>query len=131
MALHLFAYGSLMLPEILGRITQRSFTGIPASLIGWQRYRVHAESYPAIVPHCGGRVEGILWLGLSDREIFLLDAFEGYEYRRIGAFVFDASNIDYPAQTYAWSGGGGLTNEAWDIELFRTRGMKGFSQRYL
>ena len=79
---NLFAYGTLMWPEVLQAIIGRRIEGEPAVLKGYQRLRVKGAHYPVIVPSAEHAVEGKLYVGLSKRELGALDAFEGEEYDR-------------------------------------------------
>jgi gamma-glutamylcyclotransferase (GGCT)/AIG2-like uncharacterized protein YtfP len=126
----LFTYGSLMLPEVLEQVTGRSFSMTPARLPGWKRCQVRGQSYPAMIPCHGQTVEGVLWLGLSDTELQLLDTFEGDEYQRVPVTVTDDEGHDYQAQTYAWAKQGGLLDAPWDLEWFKLEGIKDFSRLY-
>ncbi|MFZ9813618.1 MAG: gamma-glutamylcyclotransferase family protein [Burkholderiaceae bacterium] len=128
---NLFAYGSLMLPEIFSRVAQETRSSIPATLNGWKRCQVAGQSYPAIVTAPAESVPGLLWIGLSDSALTRLDAFEGEEYRRIVAEVVDAAGVVYFADTYAWALEGGLLDAPWDFEWFQTEGIKRFSRLYL
>lgn len=79
----LFAYGTLMWPEVLQAVVGRRLYGIPAVLSGFERKRVKGELYPALVAsQPGDVVEGILYLDLAEEEFRYLDRFEGEEYDR-------------------------------------------------
>jgi len=80
--MNLFAYGTLMWPEVLEAVIGRRLQGIPVTLPGYVRLRVKREHYPAIVAAEGDRVEGILYRGLTAPEFARLDRFEGEEYDR-------------------------------------------------
>ena len=81
--INLFAYGTLMWPEVLEAVMGRRLASTPATLAGFKRLRVRGASYPVVVPSAGGRVEGVLYRGLSHGELRRLDAFEGGEYDRV------------------------------------------------
>ncbi|WP_372806138.1 gamma-glutamylcyclotransferase family protein [Pontiella sp.] len=81
--MNLFAYGTLMWPEVLQSVAGRRLEGTPAILEGYQRLRVVDQHYPVVVPSSGDAVEGMLYLNLTEREFRFLDAFEGEEYDRI------------------------------------------------
>jgi gamma-glutamylcyclotransferase (GGCT)/AIG2-like uncharacterized protein YtfP len=86
-AKNLFAYGTLMWPEVLEQVVGRRLSGEFAVLSGYRRLRVKGESYPVIVPSAADSVEGIMYRGLNAREIRRLDLFEGKEYCRTDVWL--------------------------------------------
>lgn len=85
--MNLFAYGTLMWPEVLEAVIGRRLQGTPAVVHGYRRLRVRGERYPAVVPSASDSVEGILYGNLGDSEFEHLDRFEGLEYDRRTALV--------------------------------------------
>lgn len=65
---NLFAYGSLMIPDIFSRVTQEVRPAVAATLHGWKRCQVADQPYPAIVRAPEVSVTGVLWMGLSELE---------------------------------------------------------------
>ena len=129
--LNVFTYGSLMLSFVFQRVVGRCPPSIEATLEDWRRVRVDNETFPAAVPTEGDQVRGILWLGLSADEIVRLDQFEGEHYQRVSVRVRDFSGENHTAEVYQWSRTDGLINEPWDIDWFKTVGIKDFSSKYL
>jgi gamma-glutamylcyclotransferase (GGCT)/AIG2-like uncharacterized protein YtfP len=89
----LFAYGTLLFPEVVRAVVGRTLAGEPATLGGYLRRGVIGEIFPAIVE--GGeheRVAGVLYTGLDEREWARLDRFEGdlYQRRRVAVAGRDA-----------------------------------------
>lgn len=80
--MNLFAYGTLMWPEVLEAVIGRRPEGVKAVLGGYLRLRISGACYPAIVPSEGGRVEGVVYRSLNAAEYERLDRFEGEEYER-------------------------------------------------
>ncbi len=80
---NLFAYGTLMWPEVLEGVIGRRLKGRPATLTGFLRLRVIGEHYPAVIPSPGDEVDGLLYDGLTDTDFRHLDRFEGEEYDRV------------------------------------------------
>ena len=80
--MNLFAYGTLMWPEVMEALLGRRPEGIPAVLAGYRRLRLKAKHYPVMVAASGAAVEGTLYTGLSEKDFEVLDAFEGEEYDR-------------------------------------------------
>jgi len=108
--MNLFAYGTLMWPKVMTALIGRCPEGVPAVLSGYVRLRVKDANYPAIKESAGHSVEGILYRGLTDREMQVLDHFEGEEYDRkkvrIGAehaaaYVL-SPEYDHVVETATW-----------------------------
>lgn len=93
--MNLFAYGTLMWPEVLESVIGRHLDGVRATLGGYQRRRIIGEHYPAIIPASGEVVDGILYENLTEADFLHLDLFEGEEYDRVTVQI---GNIE--AQAY-------------------------------
>jgi hypothetical protein len=79
----MFFYGTLMDRDVLALVLGRAVS--PAhvkrgTLDGWRRVPVAGKTYPMVVEHPGGRVDGVLVDHLSDGDIFRLAAYEGQDY---------------------------------------------------
>lgn len=98
--LHLFAYGTLVLPEIYRRVTGFSRTGTPVQLFGYARYALKGLSYPGLVLEPGGRVSGVLYQDLEVVEWLRLDAFEDDFYVRKSVTVEDGKGQRWIAEAY-------------------------------
>lgn len=111
-----FFFGSLMDPDVLATVLNRRLPDdqrIPATLHGYTRVTVKAESYPALRPEPGGRVEGIFVEQLSEDEGKRICFFEGEEfhleehplelangeYRHAVAFML---NENYSTEPHHW-----------------------------
>src|SRR5690606_17156668 len=83
MAMHVFAYGTLMCHDILsvaaGAIPPPSE---PAVLSGFSRHPVAGEDYPGIRRCVDARVSGLLYREFDVAAIARLDIFEGPQYQR-------------------------------------------------
>jgi gamma-glutamylcyclotransferase (GGCT)/AIG2-like uncharacterized protein YtfP len=89
----LFAYGTLVFPEVLSAVAGRPLAREPATLEGYLRRGVIGEIFPAIVEGAEhDRVAGVLYAGLDSREWARLDRFEGdlYVRRRVTVARGDA-----------------------------------------
>ncbi len=85
---HVFVYGSLLEPSCLAAVLRRTPSGerLRATLRGYGRRSVSGYAYPFIVPEPDARVEGVLIMDLSLRDLERLDAYEEVDthvYRRI------------------------------------------------
>jgi hypothetical protein len=117
---HLYAYGTLQLPEIVSQIVGRPLSAQPATLLGYVRFRVADRVYPAIVEEPAGEVTGVVYRDLSPTELTRLDVYEGdlYERRQISVVVGARSLL---ASTYVLrpEHSHRLSSELWDLEHFR------------
>lgn len=83
MSIPLFAYGSLMFPEVLAALIQEpTEQSEDAVLHDYSRHALKGKRYPGIVPASGQRVPGRVFHGLSTSAWNLLDSFEGTMYER-------------------------------------------------
>jgi hypothetical protein len=81
--MRLFFFGSLMDLELLALVIDRPVDGLStgaAVLHGFERRRAVGESFPIIVPHPGGRVDGVLVEGLTEADLDRIQFFEGSDY---------------------------------------------------
>jgi gamma-glutamylcyclotransferase (GGCT)/AIG2-like uncharacterized protein YtfP len=79
-----FVYGTLMADEVLGLLLRRVPASRAAAVAGLKRCRVRGQVFPAVVRSAapGDRVRGRVLLGLTAREVEILDVYEAEEYRR-------------------------------------------------
>lgn len=128
----LFAYGSLMCNEIMTAVSGLKGVAQPASLRGYSRHRVRAESYPGIVAEPGGEVRGILYSTVPHDAWLRLDRFEGEMYeRRLVEVRSDLGDITL-AHTYVVTDSyrGLLEADDWDFEDFLKTGKQAFLEEY-
>lgn len=93
--MNLFAYGTLMWPQVLEAVTGRRVTGSPAVLDGYKRLRVIGQPYPVVLVSENDAVDGVLYQNLSAAEFAALDAFEGEEYDRCNVVIGDTETFVY------------------------------------
>jgi gamma-glutamylcyclotransferase (GGCT)/AIG2-like uncharacterized protein YtfP len=128
----LFAYGTLMCPEIIREVSGITQPGKPAVLHGFARYRVRGEHYPAITAQAGARVEGLLY-DCADAEAWRrLDLFEGEMYLRSPVQVELADGSHCMAGTYVIHPNhlDCLEHSDWDFEEFLRAGKAAFAAAY-
>lgn len=95
MAQNIFAYGTLMLPEIVFALTKKNFVMKEGTLKDYRRYKVNdpnrEQKGPAIIKEEGYEVKGKVIFDVGDKTIKLLDKFEGrsYEKRKVLVSVDD------------------------------------------
>jgi gamma-glutamylcyclotransferase (GGCT)/AIG2-like uncharacterized protein YtfP len=128
----LFAYGTLLCADILEAVTGCRLQGHPASLIGFRRWSLQGEDYPAVVPEEGAEVRGLLYEPLPAGAWQRLDRFEGAMYaRRIGP-VRLADGGARAAGCYVLQPGERhrLADPDWSLERFRRSGRERFLRRH-
>lgn len=128
----LFAYGTLMVEEILASASGQRLKGMSATLKGFRRYRVFAEVYPGIIPDPRGSVAGILYQGISAEAWERLDRFEGEMYQRERVELVQESGDTIVAETYVIRPQfrSRLSDEAWSLEQFLSCDQGTFQQEY-
>ncbi len=55
---------------------------IPATLVGYQRFKFEERTYPGIIKNEGRYVEGTLYKNIDEKSLSALDQFEGIMYER-------------------------------------------------
>ncbi len=126
--MHLFVYGSLMIPSVLQTVTGRSFSRAQARLDGYIRYRLRGVSYPGITPRVGAVTEGVLLYGVDPVSLARLDAFEGELYERVTVSVTGANGFNGKAGAYVVRPPfqDRLSREPWDLYRFEEKELQHF-----
>ncbi len=117
----LFAYGTLMFPEVFHAVTGAVRTSKAASISDYARYRVRGHNFPGLVPQRGGRVDGRLLEAIDPPLWALLDTFESDFYARVAVTVRRDDGRRLAAQTYVVvaSERGLLEDRDWSVDEFR------------
>jgi len=63
----IFAYGTLMIPEVMYAVTTCKFRFDNAILRDYARFTVKGESYPGIIPVTDAVTEGIIYFDVAER----------------------------------------------------------------
>ncbi|KAL0553222.1 hypothetical protein IC582_007111 [Cucumis melo] len=116
-----FVYGSLMADEVLRILLKRTPQSSDAVLNGYQRLSVKGRLYPAIIPVTSKKVSGKIISGIKDSEMYLLDAYEDFEYKRITVEVSLMDSLEkLLVYAYVWGNekDPNLYGE-WDFEEWR------------
>lgn len=108
-----------MFEEIMRDLLGRPGVGQAATLHGWSRHALKDRAYPGAVfnPAPGSKIDGFVWLGLSDEELLILDQFESSEYERIPVTIHVTEQSETTAWLYAWKDETCLLLD-WDPEQF-------------
>ena len=118
--MRLFCYGTLMVPEIMRRVTGGHFEAIEASLDDYGCYIVQGQPFPGIVREAGAVTQGLLYAGVGDRFLRRLDRYEGELYERVRVCATDAAGRSLQAWAYVIApvSRGLLSDRAWDLKVF-------------
>ncbi len=129
---NLFAYGTLMCPDILEAVLWKKRSGISALLSGYGRFRVSGEHYPGIIPVAGAVVPGVLFPGISPEGLRRLDIFEGQIYTRTTVYVLAPDFGVYAAFAYVVRPEyrSYLTSEPWNVGYLTTERRQSFVSQY-
>lgn len=100
--MRMFFFGSLMDRDLLALVIGRAIddlTVTEATLLGFERRRARDESFPIIVPHPGGRVDGVLVDGLGAADLDRIQFYESDDYA-LQAFKIDTAAGRAEAQVF-------------------------------
>jgi gamma-glutamylcyclotransferase (GGCT)/AIG2-like uncharacterized protein YtfP len=130
--IHIFTYGSLMIPAVMHSVTGCDFASVSASLWDYGRYRVKGEYYPGIVSEKGALIEGVLYLSVDPGSVKRLDAFEGDWYVRTPVKIRISAGQIVPGETYVFKEEHRhlLSSEGWDIKTFESKYLQTFTREY-
>ena len=98
----IFVYGSLMADEVILKLIHRVPTKREATVQGYKRYKLKNRSYPGAFQQERSSIKGLLFFGINEEEMNILDAFEGREYKKeeISAEVEGGERISASMYTY-------------------------------
>lgn len=121
----LFAYGTLMFPEILEALLGRVPTNEDAVAEGWRAVAIPGRSYPALVAS-PGRARGRLLLDLEPDEWRVIDAYEEdtYELRSVDVDTPRRAAVAYVRSTTEVS-----TDVSWDRDRFVREELSAFARQ--
>lgn len=123
-------------PEILKSLHQFQ----PAVLQGYCRRRVKYADYPGITPDPDHSVRGVYVTGLTDANMYHLDAFEGSDYDRKKVKVRLLKKVgddqgkgnvegdEVECEVYVFKDASALEEREWDFHEFRTQKMKNWTR---
>jgi gamma-glutamylcyclotransferase (GGCT)/AIG2-like uncharacterized protein YtfP len=127
--MHLFAYGTLMFPEVWDRVVGRGFTPAPATATGFAVYRVRNGLYPVLVRAVASQVvQGVVYRDLDAETIAALDAYESDFYERIAIDATLADGTTLTSQAYLLSSENlrHASEEPWDAADFKRNSLASY-----
>ena len=130
--MNIFAYGTLMIPEVMYAVTTREFRFKNAMLRGYVRFTVKGESYPGIIPVTDATTEGIIYFNVDKLSLARLDAFEGDLYQRTPVRVETEKDEILNAETYVIKPEyrGYLSSKEWNVKEFNQKHLGAFLETY-
>ena len=122
-----FAYGSLIFPEIMYRVTGCQPKVKDAVLKNYSRYIVENACYPGITKKAYGHVRGKLYLEVNQAAFKALDNFEGKFYERREVEIVTEHKI-LKAQTFVITSEyiDRLSSRPWNPDTFRRKDYNAF-----
>jgi len=81
--MNIFVYGSLIVPQVMRRVTGRSFSSEEAFLRGYAQLRLKDESDAALIPFPDKDTDGVVYYDVDEETARRLDAFAGARFERI------------------------------------------------
>lgn len=131
---NLFAYGTLMFPEVWDRVVGGRYRQAAATVRGVRVYRAAGKLYPVMMAGAAEDVaRGIVIYDLSAEALAALDEYEASFYERVEvtAVLADGSG-EVSAQTYLLPASHRqlASGESWDAEAFQRNAMEDYF-RYL
>jgi gamma-glutamylcyclotransferase (GGCT)/AIG2-like uncharacterized protein YtfP len=132
--MHVFAYGTLMFPEVWRAVVGREFDTVAGVAEGFAVYRVADAVFPAIVA-AGERdiAHGVVYLNVDHASLARLDLFEDDFYERQTLWIDCDDGQRRAADTYVVPAENRkvLTLEPWDSASFvATGGLEHFIRRF-
>jgi gamma-glutamylcyclotransferase (GGCT)/AIG2-like uncharacterized protein YtfP len=126
--MHLFAYGTLMFPEIWRRLIGREVATVTATLAGYAVYRVSNGSYPVMVSaDSGAEVHGVIYFNVDQPAIAILDEYESSMYDRVAvtAMAGDGRSVECQAYVLPEARRAYASNEPWDADRYARESLAG------
>jgi gamma-glutamylcyclotransferase (GGCT)/AIG2-like uncharacterized protein YtfP len=129
--MNLFAYGTLMFPEIWRRVVGRDFATLPATLAGYAVYHVANGVYPVMVAaDADSPVSGLIYVDVDVASMALLDEYESDLYDRVAVIASaDDRRIECQAYVLPASRRSYASNEPWNAERFKSEALAEYLRR--
>ena len=128
LAMNLFAYGTLIFPEVTEIVLGRVPPSEPALLRNFERKKIRGECFPAIYQREGARVNGLLFRELSEKDFKILDYFEAelYERREVSLKLNGARTEKVYTYIISKDSGSYLVPEDWSESHFRENSLTSY-----
>lgn len=119
---NIFVYGTLQSPEIVKKLTGKSFKITPAVLPGYKLCCIKNCDYPAVIQHNDMETNGFVLENVDDLSIDIISYYEGDEYEKRQVTV-NMNGKSKDVLTFVWVNENVfLENKDWNLQNFkRTR----------
>lgn len=115
----LFVYGSLQSPEIVEKLTGKSFKAKPAVLTGYKRYCVKDCDYPAVIQQNDAETTGFILENVDELSLDIISFYEGDEYEEKTLTAIFGEK-EQKVRVFIWKAGiQYLENQEWDFRRFK------------
>ena len=121
----LFVYGTLLFPSILERLLGHLPLSSPGRAEGYVARTMLGATYPGMVRSSSDAVDGALLEALTNEELELLDAYEGWPYERVEIEVTLAARQSVRALAFVVDNRH-VSQSTWDRQLFADRHLQAF-----
>jgi gamma-glutamylcyclotransferase (GGCT)/AIG2-like uncharacterized protein YtfP len=130
--MNLFAYGTLMFPEVWERVVGRPFVAERATISGFAVRRVVDDVYPVLVhaDKCSG-VVGLVFRNIDHDTLARLDAYESDFYQRLEVIATLSNSESLACQAYVLPehNRDAASAEAWNADEFAVHSLARYLQR--
>ncbi len=130
---NVFTYGSLMFDQVWQHVVSGNYLKANATLYGHARKAIKNEAYPALIESAvDSSVNGVVYKGVSFKDLVRLDKFEGEYYRRKTGQVVLQENVILTTVFYVLKPAYHtiISDREWDEEYFKSIGIKKFLDQY-
>ena len=100
---NVFAYGTLIFPEVIKAVSGKRLVGEPAKLNSYKRRVLKDKIYPGVLKDEVSSVEGVLYKNLCPKTVLKLDDFEDGLYEKVELPVETADGKTELADVYVIS----------------------------
>ena len=135
--MNIFAYGSLIIPEVWESVTGELHRSEPGRISGFIRRTIHGATYPGIIASETGAgdvdVDGAIYYDVGAEALAALDEFESDFYVRsaVDAVATDGGGGLVACQAYLVPEANAhlLSESEWDLERFAAEHLEEFLAR--
>ena len=121
---NIFVYGTLLSPEIITKLTGKTFKTTPASLSGFKKYCVKDCDYPAIIQMDDSFTSGMVLENVDDSSLNIISFYEGDEYI-IQKVTIILNDMPEEVLAFVWVKKHELLeNRKWDFHHFQRNKLK-------
>ena len=121
-----------MFDEVWKRLVKSRHVKLEARLPGYKKLDVKGELYPGLVKSKNSCVDGIVYLKIKNKDLLLLDKYEGKYYQRTPVLVCIRGSETIRADVYVFKKKykNLLAKSEWDADKFRTKNLYRFLSTY-